>query len=913
MWRALRIFFIAITMLLFTSPVFATQELYKPELLFDKHGSIMLIIDVADGKIIEANQAAIKFYGYSKAELLNLTIQEINTLSPREVEIERKLAVLQHRNYFMVKHRLKNGLIKDVEVYSYPVTKKDGQQVLFSIINDISDRLQSEAEQRQNKLVIISLLTLLLLSTLIYLYQLKKTKDTLEVSQKRLQSLFDNMQEGFALHEIIEDKNGKVIDYEILEANPAFEKITGLNLQQLQGQTIRQILPEIESYWLEKYGNIAKYGGYEKFTEYSKGLDKHFSVSVYSSQKGQFITLFSDITEQVKASEKLKLEKQILEIILEDTLSGYWDWDFASNNEYFSPAFKKMLGYSEDELGNSKDIWRKLIVPEDLVKIQLALDEHVASLGEKRFYNEIRCLHKNGQAIWLICSGRVVQWDRAGNPLRMVGCYIDITNIKALEKALQDEKNLLKTIFYSLGDGVVSTDNQGRIVLMNPIAEKLTGWSKYEAKGRNFEDVIRLIDATTNEAIENPVHKVLQLQQIIELQADTLLLKKNGQTIFIEDSVAPIKDELGNITGVVLVFRDYTEKKKQQEQILYLSYHDQLTGLYNRRFFEESAIKLDTEKMLPLSIVMVDVNGLKLTNDAFGHLVGDELLKTVARILQLNCRQDDVLCRVGGDEFVFLLPRTNAKEAEAMSKRIHKMVSKQQFANVLISISIGWETKTNYQEDLQGVWTKAEEHMYRKKLTESQSMRNKTIQVILKTLNEKSERERIHSENVSYLAQQFGLSLQLERTVVNELEIAGLMHDIGKIAIKESILNKTGTLDELEYLEIKKHPESSYQILKSVDAYSALAEHVLSHHERWDGQGYPRGLRAEEISLPARIIAIADAYEAMISNRTYRQGLSQKQAIQELQDHAGTQFDPNLIKIFLDKVIPNIKQLKDSE
>ena len=171
MWRALRIFFIAITMLLFTSPVFATQELYKPELLFDKHGSIMLIIDVADGKIIEANQAAIKFYGYSKAELLNLTIQEINTLSPREVEIERKLAVLQHRNYFMFKHRLKNGLIKDVEVYSYPVTKKDGQQVLFSIINDISDRLQSEAEQRQNKLVIISLLTLLLLSTLMGSHQ----------------------------------------------------------------------------------------------------------------------------------------------------------------------------------------------------------------------------------------------------------------------------------------------------------------------------------------------------------------------------------------------------------------------------------------------------------------------------------------------------------------------------------------------------------------------------------------------------------------------------------------------------------------------------------------------------------------------------------------------------------------------
>ena len=197
------------------------------------------------------------------------------------------------------------------------------------------------------------------------------------------------------------------------------------------------------------------------------------------------------------------------------------------------------------------------------------------------------------------------------------------------------------------------------------------------------------------------------------------------------------------------------------------------------------------------------------------------------------------------------------------------------------------------------IFVAAEDHMYRKKIRESQSMRNMTIQVILKTLNTKNEREKIHSENVSRICGIIGVALQMNYEDLKEIELSGLMHDIGKIAINEGLLNKPGKLTDAEYIEIKKHPEIGYQILKSVDAYSGLAEYVLSHHERWDGSGYPRGLKGDEIPLFSRIIAVADAYEAMVSDRSYRSAMTHEYAVKEIKRCAGSQFDPQIVNGFI--------------
>lgn len=492
------------------------------------------------------------------------------------------------------------------------------------------------------------------------------------------------------------------------------------------------------------------------------------------------------------------------------------------------------------------------------------------------------------------------------------------SNIAKLEEKNQElhdakevinlERILFETTLHSLGDGVISTDQNGNIQIMNEVAEKLTGWTCDEAYGLPFETVFNIINEFTRAKCTSPVKRAFENGKINELDENTILISKNGDEIPIEDSTAPILNNEGSITGAVIVFRDYTDKKQRQAEIVHLSYHDQLTGLYNRHFFKEEVKRLDAKQYLPLSLVMLDVNGLKLTNDAFGHQVGDKLLQTVADVIKSVCRDNDVISRVGGDEFVLLLPTTTYKEADAIVKRIYRELEHTKLNDIVISVSAGWETKISDEQDIMEIYAKAEENMYRKKLIESQSMRSKTIQVILKTLNEANQRERIHSENVSKISKKIGEALNLEQEYLREIEIAGLLHDIGKIIIDNNILNKADILTNSEYEVVKRHPEIGYHILKSVDVYSSISDYVLAHHERWDGTGYPRGIKGEEIPLVARIITVADAYEAMTAERTYRKRFSKEEAIKELKNCAGTQFDPDIIRVFCEKVKDKIQE-----
>lgn len=210
------------------------------------------------------------------------------------------------------------------------------------------------------------------------------------------------------------------------------------------------------------------------------------------------------------------------------------------------------------------------------------------------------------------------------------------------------EKKLYATLL-SVGDGIISVDGDGLIEFMNPIAQKLTGWDQEKAYGESFETVFEIINEDNRQTIESPVKKVFETKEIVELANHTLLISKDGSERAIEDTAAPIKDRFGKVIGVVLVFRDFSDKKEKRRQIEYLSYHDQLTGLYNRRFFEEELKRLDIRKNLPLSFVFADVNGLKTINDAFGHQCGDLLIQQVSEVLKTLCRADDIISRTGGD------------------------------------------------------------------------------------------------------------------------------------------------------------------------------------------------------------------------------------------------------------------------
>ncbi|MPM72563.1 hypothetical protein SDC9_119539 [bioreactor metagenome] len=231
------------------------------------------------------------------------------------------------------------------------------------------------------------------------------------------------------------------------------------------------------------------------------------------------------------------------------------------------------------------------------------------------------------------------------------------------------------------------------------------------------------------------------------------MISKFGIERPIEYTVSPIIDEAGVTVGSVVIFRDFSEQRSEEKKIEFLSYHDQLTGLYNRRFYEEELNRLDTKRNLPIAIVMGDVNGLKLINDSFGHVAGDELLKKVAALMQSTCRADDILARLGGDEFVIILPKTDVAGAEQLVQRIKDRLSLEKVGAIDLSVSFGYEIKQNEADSMQEIFKNAEDHLYRHKLSESMSMRHQTINLILNALFEKNPREMMHSKRVGEIAE----------------------------------------------------------------------------------------------------------------------------------------------------------------
>ena len=337
-----------------------------------------------------------------------------------------------------------------------------------------------------------------------------------------------------------------------------------------------------------------------------------------------------------------------------------------------------------------------------------------------------------------------------------------------------------------------------------------------------------------------------------------------------------------------------------QKELQYKSFHDSLTSLYNRRFFEEEIRRLDTKRQLPLSIIMSDLNGLKIINDSFGHKKGDEILKKTANILKAVFREEDIIARQGGDEFAVLLPETNKKELEIIIERVKSKITEvNKGEEIPISIAIGSATKEVPVQNIFETLKIADDNMYQNKLSESKSSKNNIVKGLLNTLSAKSDETKEHAIRMTKLAYDFGDKLNLSNSELNRLLLLATMHDIGKSTIPENILTKPGRLNPKEWELIKKHSERGYKIASASDEFLSIAEEILAHHERWDGTGYPKSLKKQEIPYLARIISIIDAYDVMTNKRSYSEPVSKEKALEEIKECAGSQFDPELSAEFI--------------
>jgi diguanylate cyclase (GGDEF)-like protein len=312
--------------------------------------------------------------------------------------------------------------------------------------------------------------------------------------------------------------------------------------------------------------------------------------------------------------------------------------------------------------------------------------------------------------------------------------------------------------------------------------------------------------------------------------------------------------------------------------------------------------RLDTERQLPISIIMADLNGLKLINDTYGHSTGDEVLKRTAAILREICRSEDILARLGGDEFVIYLPHTPENKALAMGRRISQAFLQKKINDVPITISIGVATKTSIEQTIASVLRAAEDKMYQNKLTESSSGKSAVLNALLKTLAEKSFETEVHTRNMQTVAMKIGEKLRLPDSEMHRLRLLITLHDIGKINTPEELLTKSSPLSDAEWEVMKKHCETGYRIARATDEFAYVAEDILTHHEHWDGSGYPQGLKGEAIPLLARVTTLADAYEVMCNGRPYKQAMTPEAIRAEFKRCTGGQFDPQLVELMLEVI-----------
>jgi len=504
-------------------------------------------------------------------------------------------------------------------------------------------------------------------------------------------------------------------------------------------------------------------------------------------------------------------------------------------------------------------------------------------------------LYQNSEACGYLCLDNAVvkpQWSNIDfSILKIAGemCVNARESIKTRNEIIR-EKELLSVTLMSIGDGFILLGPDGSLEMINNSATEMLGLPLGNLQGRYFEDVIRLKIADTDLPLTFAALSGQLKMEKKHREAECRHSDGSIRTLSYSCTAVPTMWIGGE--GFALIFRDVTEEKAKHKEIAYLSFHNALTGLYNRAFMDTELRRLDTERQLPISIIMGDVNGLKLVNDVFGHTEGDKLLVTIADILKSCCRDEDVISRWGGDEFSIILPGTDLSSADRICERIKQKCEHPIDTKIIPSIALGSASKTNPEEDMTDVLREAEDRMYRQKLLDDRSVRSDVISSLKKSMFEKSYETEEHTQRMLKITERFGKSLKLPRNQQSDLNLLAIMHDMGKIAVPSRILGKTEKLTDDEWEEIKRHPEAGFRIAKSSQKLSGIADLILSHHERWDGKGYPRSIKEEEIPVLSRIISIIDTYDVMTNGRVYKRGVTPDAALEEIIRCSGSQFDP---------------------
>jgi PAS domain S-box-containing protein len=648
--------------------------------------------------------------------------------------------------------------------------------------------------------------------------------------KKIVESIYNNIDQGVCLHKVIYDGD-KPVDYQIIEANLAYEKILGIPLEKAKNSLGSKLYGSNKAPYLETYIEVAQTGNVVEFEDYFSPMGKYFNITVTSPEKGQFITLFSDITERKIREQKLRENREKLEKskkqykkLAESAHAILWEYDILNDNwDYVAPQVETILGYKPKEW-TDLEFWVNHVHPEDR---QWAKDYclECSKQGQDHVF-EYRFFKKSGEIAWIRDEVNVEMKDE--KPVKIRGLIIDVTQRKEKEKELEEKKEELQASNQQL-----EAYNQEIIAMNEELDESLVEVNKLNNRFVSMINVVSHLDENINDEVSflsNLLHSAINI--VPEADYGKIFIVDENNYCRLIDTIGHDIDILKNIT----VNKDILFHSDDQD--IYTS------GEYS----------LDINKIPPDK-----------------KEVFTSALKNISKSIYINITVNNkVIARISLD-----IAAGRNKKFSSTTKNILRT-----FATLASSFF-------SFQR-----YNKLQDQFDRELITS-----------IIQLLELYDTYTKGHSENVAEMAADIAENMNLSQREIKDSYWSGMVHDIGKLIVPLNILNKKGRLSESEYELIKRHSTWSFKALNKSETLNHVARYVLYHHERWDGKGYPEGLTGHEIPLISQILAVADAWDAMSSKRSYRDSLGKSRALQEVKENKGTQFSPDVVESLLDNEI----------
>ncbi|MEQ8175418.1 MAG: PAS domain S-box protein [Syntrophomonadaceae bacterium] len=643
--------------------------------------------------------------------------------------------------------------------------------------------------------------------------------------------------------------------------------------------------------------------------------------------------LIKDISEKKSDERRLTESENLFKTMFENAPEAYY---MSTTKGVFldcNQMVEKLVGYHKQELIGKNFVQIGLFSLGQIMKVSSLLYKN--SLGESTGPDEFVLIRKDGAKVPVEISTQVIEKD--GQKV-LISMARDITEHKKLEimvkrtnrlleeqvkkrttemtasnqalekeiaerlrveNLLRESETRLKAIFDLVPCGIMLVDaHSHKIKEINKLGQELFGASLEEIVGRECHQFIC--------PAQKGACPITDLNKPVDRE-ERSIITKSGETIAVLKSVSRIT--IGEAEYLLESFIDITERKKANDALRYHSMHDQLTGIYNRNYYEEELRRLKSVPGVSLALTICDVDGLKIINDTMGHEQGDLLLKNVAGILSESFPRGAMIARIGGDEFAIIMTPCTEKSVEEYCITLRNKIEKaNENSNIKISVSIGFATGNTNESEIAALVKQADDNMYRDKMLHHSSSSNALVQTLKNALGERDFVTSGHADRMQYVAECFAQGLNLPERKVSDLSLLAQFHDIGKVGIPDAILFKPAALSPEEKAIMQKHSEIGHRIAESASILSDIGDLILKHHEWWNGEGYPLGLKGEEIPLECRILAIIDAFDAMINDRPYRKSMPVEAAIAELKKWAGIQFDPGLVEYFTNTIIPMIME-----